>query len=85
MPASRPAAANVLALFLSQNPQNIAGQRLAAHWQIAGGEWDSAIETLEGLRQRVGNRDAALLAELAYAYLGDEDDQTGPVLWQGGL
>jgi tetratricopeptide (TPR) repeat protein len=75
----RPAAANVLALFLSQSPQNIAGQRLAAHWQIAGGEWDSAIETLEGLRQRVGNRDAALLAELAYAYLGDEDEQTGLV------
>lgn len=73
----RPEAANVLALFLSQNPQNVAGQRLAAHWQIAGGEWDSAIETLEGLRQRVGNRDAALLAELAYAYLGDGDDQTG--------
>jgi len=73
----RAEAANVLGLFLSQNPQNIAGQRLAAHWQIAGGEWDSAIETLEGLRQRIGNRDAALLAELAYAYLGDGDDQTG--------
>ncbi|MDB5703303.1 MAG: hypothetical protein JWN66_419 [Sphingomonas bacterium] len=73
----RPEAANVLALFLSQNPQNIAGQRLAAHWQIAGGEWDAAIETLEGLRQRVGNRDSALLAELAYAYMGDDDDETG--------
>lgn len=73
----RPAAANVLALFLSQNPQNIAGQRLAAHWQIAAGEFDAAIETLEGLRGRVGNRDAALLTELAFAYLGDGDDNTG--------
>lgn len=73
----RPEASNVLALFLSQNPQNIAGQRLAAHWQIASGEFDAAIETLEGLRQRVGNRDAALLTELAYAYLGDDDDATG--------
>jgi tetratricopeptide (TPR) repeat protein len=73
----RQAAANVLALFLSQNPQNIAGQRLAAHWQIAAGEFDAAIETLEGLRGRIGNRDAALLTELAFAYLGDGDDATG--------
>lgn len=73
----RPAAANVLALFLSQNPQNIAGQRLAAHWQIAAGEFGSAIETLEGLRRRIGNRDAALLTELAFAYIGDGDDDTG--------
>jgi len=72
----RPAAANVLALFLSQNPQNIAAQRLAGHWQIAAGDWDAAIATLEGLRLRVGNRDAALLAELAYAYLGDDDADT---------
>lgn len=73
----RPEAANVLALFLSQNPQNIAAQRLAAHWQIAAGEWDAAIATLEGLRDRIGNRDAALLAELAYAYIGDDDGDTG--------
>ena len=73
----RPAAANVLALFLSQNPQSIAAQRLAAHWQIAAGEFDAAIETLEGLRGRVGNRDAALLSELAFAYLGDNDAATG--------
>ena len=75
----RAEAANVLALFLSQNPQNVAGQRLTAHWQIAGGDWDAAIETLESLRQRIGNRDAALLAELAYAYTGDGDAETGVV------
>ncbi|MEG3123939.1 tetratricopeptide repeat protein [Sphingomonas sp. GB1N7] len=73
----RPQAANVLALFMSQNPQNVAAQRLAAHWQIAGGEYAAAIETLEGLRERVGNRDAALLTELAYAYIGDDDAETG--------
>ncbi len=77
--ARREEAANVLALFVSQNPQNVAGQRLAAHWQIAGGDWDAAIETLEGLRQRIGNRDAALLAELSYAYTGDGDAGTGLV------
>lgn len=73
----RAEASNVLALFLSQNPQNIAAQRLVAHWQIASGAWDAAIETLEGLRQRIGNRDAALLAELGYAYVGDGDEATG--------
>lgn len=69
-------AANALALFVSQNPRNIAALRLAAHWQVAAGEWTAAIDTLEGLRARIGNRDAALLAELAYAYLGDDDPAT---------
>lgn len=67
-------AANALALFLSQNPKNIAGLRLAAHWQIAAGQFDAAIDTLEGLRARVGDRDAALLAELALAYDGSGAD-----------
>lgn len=67
----RTAAQTVLALFLSQNPRNIAAARLTAHWQIAAGDWDDAIATLEGLRARIGNRDAALLAELAQAYAGD--------------
>lgn len=75
----RAEAANVLVLFLSQNPQNVAAQRLTAHWQIAGGDWDAAIETLESLRQRIGNRDAALLAELSYAYTGDGDADAGLV------
>ena len=75
----RAEAANVLALFLSQNPQNVAAQRLTAHWQIAGGDWAAAIDTLEGLRQRIGNRDAALLAELSYAYTGSDDADAGLV------
>lgn len=66
-------AAATLALFLSQNPANINALRLAAHWQIAAGQWDVAIATLESLRARVGNRDVAMLAELAYAYLGKGD------------
>ena len=69
----REEAAATLALFLSQNPANVNGLRLAAHWQIAQGQWDVAIATLESLRARVGNRDAAMLAELAYAYLGKGD------------
>ncbi len=64
-------AAVVLALFQAQNPMNVAALRLTAHWQIAAGEWDAAIDGLEGLRARLGNRDATLLAELAYAYAGN--------------
>ncbi len=67
----RQKAAVVLALFQAQNPMNVAALRLAAHWQIAAGEWDAAIDGLEGLRARLGNRDATLLAELAYAYAGN--------------
>ncbi|MES2338944.1 MAG: tetratricopeptide repeat protein [Pseudomonadota bacterium] len=69
-------AADALALFLSQNPDNVAALRLSAHWQIAAGEFDAAIDTLEGLRARLGNRDAALLAELAYAYDGAKQAAT---------
>lgn len=66
----RQAASETLALFLSQNPRNIAALRLAGNWQLAAGEFDAAIETLERLRFHLGNRDAALLAELAYAWSG---------------
>lgn len=66
-------AARVAALFLAQHPGNIAARRLIGHWQIAAEQWDAAIETLEGLRADLGNRDAALLAELALAYAGAED------------
>ncbi|HEX8389749.1 MAG TPA: tetratricopeptide repeat protein, partial [Sphingomonas sp.] len=66
-------AAGVLSLFVSQNPRNLPAQRLLGRWQTASGDWDAAIETLEGVRQRVGTTDAGLLAELARAYAGDGD------------
>ncbi len=72
-------ATNVLTLYLSQNPQSIPAQRLAAHRQMIGGEWDAAIDTLEQLRSRIGNRDVALLSELAYAYTGNDDPDAGVV------
>ena len=65
-----PEAATTLALFLSQNPANVAGLRISAHWQLAAGEYDAAIDTLEGLRARLGDRDAGLDADLAAAYSG---------------
>ena len=64
----REEAARVLALFLSQNPANVAALRLTGHWQLAAGEHDAAIDTLESLRARIGDGDAALNTELAQAY-----------------
>ena len=69
----RPEATSVLALFLTQHPESVPALRLAAHWQIAAGDWDSAIDTLEDLRSRVGSRDAGLLSELAYANVGADN------------
>ena len=63
-------AANVLALFLSQNPVNAAALRLSARWQLAADDYGAAIDTLELLRARIGDGDAALNADLAVAYSG---------------
>lgn len=65
----RQEAANALALFLSQNPLNLAALRVSARWQAAAGDYDGAIDSLEAIRLRTGNGDAALLAELAFAYI----------------
>ncbi|WP_315760349.1 tetratricopeptide repeat protein [Sphingomonas sp. Y38-1Y] len=70
----RQEAANALALFLSQNPQNVAALRLSAHWQLAAEDYAAAAATLEELRLRVGDRDAGLLAELTLAHLGLGND-----------
>lgn len=63
-------AANALALFLSQNPGDVAALRLSAHWQLVAGDYDAAIDSLEDLRARIGDGDAALNADLAAAYTG---------------
>ena len=75
----RAAAQKALTLFLSQNPEDIPARRLAAHWQVAAGDWPAAIRTLEGLRATLGDRDAAILAELGYAYVGNGDPAKGKV------
>lgn len=72
---NRQGAATALALFLSQNPMNVAALRLSARWQLAGGESDAAIDTLEALRMRLGDRDAMLNADLAAAYAGVGDSE----------
>jgi tetratricopeptide (TPR) repeat protein len=67
-------ASAALALYLSQNRQSLAGQRLLGHLQVAAGDWSAAIETLEGVRRRIGNREARVLTDLSMAYAGDNDD-----------
>lgn len=66
----RDQAGATLSLFLTQNPGNVAALRLLGGWQLAAGEHEVAIETLERLRERVGDRDPAVLAMLAFAYAG---------------
>lgn len=66
-------AAKVLALFLSQNPVNVAALRLSGRWQLAAGDYETAIDTLELLRTRIGDGDTALNADLAIAYAGADE------------
>lgn len=63
-------AANVLGLFLSQNPINVAALRLSARSQLRAGEYAAAINSLEQVRSQNGDGDAVLNAELALAYAG---------------
>jgi tetratricopeptide (TPR) repeat protein len=73
-----PAALRVLDLYLGQNPRSVPALRLAADHLMATGQWDRAIGVLDGLRLRLGNRDATLLANLGWAWFskGDMDKAT---------
>ncbi|HEX8532717.1 MAG TPA: tetratricopeptide repeat protein [Allosphingosinicella sp.] len=63
-----PAAAQVLQLFLQQNPRSVPAQLLAANRYLQAGDWANAIRFYEGLRRRLGDRDAVMLNNLAWAY-----------------
>jgi tetratricopeptide (TPR) repeat protein len=62
------AAAQVLDLFLRQNPRNVSARLIAANAHMRAGNWAAAAEAYEALRQRLGDRDAAMLNNLAWAY-----------------
>ena len=66
-------AARVLELYLAQNPQNVPAQTLAANAFLQAKQWDGAIAILERLRKRIGDRDATLLNNLAWAYSEKRD------------
>ncbi|MDX3908465.1 MAG: tetratricopeptide repeat protein [Sphingobium sp.] len=63
-------AEEALALYLEQNPNSVAANRLAATAWMRSGDWKRAAEALEVVRARIGNGDALLIADLAWAYLG---------------
>jgi tetratricopeptide (TPR) repeat protein len=68
-------ASRVLALFLQQNPRSVSAQLLAATGHLQAKQWPQAIQIYEGLRKRLGDNDAVMLNNLAWAYseLGDYD------------
>ena len=61
-------AARVLALFLQQNPQNVAALTLAADANMQARRWPEAVALYERVRRRIGDRDSTLLNNLAWAY-----------------
>jgi tetratricopeptide (TPR) repeat protein len=75
-----PAAAKVLQLFLEQNPRNLPAMTLAANGFMEAKKWPQAIRIYEGIRSRLGDRDAALLNNLAWAYMEQGNfDQAVPL------
>jgi tetratricopeptide (TPR) repeat protein len=68
-------AAQALGLFLQQNPQSVAAQLVAADANLQARRWPEAIALYERVRRQIGDRDATLLNNLAWAYAetGDYD------------
>jgi tetratricopeptide (TPR) repeat protein len=68
-------ATKVLTLFLQQNPQNVSAQTMAANAYMQARRWPEAIAHYEAVRKRLGDNDATLLNNLAWAYAeaGDYD------------
>jgi len=61
-------AENVLRLFVAQNPRSVPGLVLLAGREMQGQNWSAAIAIYESLRQRLGDNDATILNNLAWAY-----------------
>ncbi|MGE5721102.1 MAG: tetratricopeptide repeat protein [Sphingomonadales bacterium] len=67
------AAVDVLNLFLGQNPANVPAQLLAAARFMEARRWDDAIRIYEHIRRQIGDSDAVMLNNLAWAYSARED------------
>ncbi len=63
-------ARQVLDLYRAQNPQSAATALIASDLSLADARWDEAAALLEGVRRRIGDRDATLLNNLGWARLG---------------
>jgi putative PEP-CTERM system TPR-repeat lipoprotein len=68
----------VLRLFVRQNPRSVPGLILLAGRELQGRNWAAAIAIYEGLRQRLGDNDATILNNLAWAY-GEAGDLASAV------
>lgn len=74
------AAERVLNLFLQQNPRNVPALVIAAGRHMQARNWPDAIRIYEGLRQRLGDRDATILNNLAWAHAERDDyDRAIPI------
>lgn len=62
------AADHVLARFLQNNPRSVPAQMLAASRAMEMRRWGEAIQRYEALRADLGDDDAVLLNNLAWAY-----------------
>ena len=69
------AARQVLQIFLDQNPRSVPALTIAAQLYLQAGDWPRAIRTYEALRSRLGDRDAVMLNNLAWAYSESGDHQ----------
>ena len=59
---------NVLRLFAEQNPRSVSALILLGGRAMQDQDWDEAIAIYEGLRARLGDNDATILNNLAWAY-----------------
>lgn len=62
------AADDVLTLFVQQNPRSVPGLILTASRAMQAQDWPGAIAIYESLRRRLGDNDATILNNLAWAY-----------------
>jgi len=68
------AAETVLNLFVQQNPRSVPGLILIGGQAMRQQNWLFAIAIYEGLRARIGNNDATILNNLAWAYSESGDN-----------
>ncbi|WP_420143731.1 tetratricopeptide repeat protein [Sphingobium sp.] len=69
-------ARQVVQLFLSQNPDDVEAQRVAATLAMQAQDWRGAMQMLAAVRARIGDNDAVLMADLARVALENGDRTT---------
>lgn len=66
-------AVQVVQLFLTQNPDDVAAMRLAAGAHMQAHDWRGALRLLQAVRARTGSQDAVLMSDMARAALESGD------------